>query len=64
LIERPVLLLTGDAAHATTLECNEWMRETVRDCTWIRFASEEFGGHDLCQTAYQKFNQCVLDFLR
>ncbi|WP_309130487.1 alpha/beta hydrolase [Brevibacterium sp.] len=64
LIEKPVLLLTGDAAHATTLECNEWVQETVRDCTWIRFSEEEFGGHDLCQTAYRKFNRCVSDFLR
>ena len=64
LIERPVLLLTGDAAHATTLECNEWVHSAVPDCTWVRFSTEEFGGHDLCQTAYQKFNQYVSEFLR
>lgn len=63
-IDRPVLLLTGDAAHATTPESNEWMQQTIRDCTWIRFTAEEFGGHSLCQTAYQKFNRVVSAFLR
>ena len=63
LIEKPVLLLTGDAAHATTIESNEWMTDTIRDCIWVRFSAEEFGGHSLCQTAYQKFNLTVTKFL-
>lgn len=63
LIEKPVLLLTGDVSHATNEQCGRWMQETLRDCSWIRFSSEEFGGHSLLQTAYEKFNRTVLDFL-
>jgi pimeloyl-ACP methyl ester carboxylesterase len=60
----PVMYLTGDVSHATTLECGEWMRATMQNCTWVRFSKEEFGNHDFLQTAYKKFNRVVLEFLK
>lgn len=64
LVRKPVLLLTGDISLAVSLECGQWMHETIQDCTWVRFSAEDYGGHSFCQTAYQKFNQNVLNFLR
>lgn len=60
----PVLQLTGDISIATTPECGEWYSQTMPNCKWVRFSAQEYGIHDLNQTAYQKFNRVVLDFLR
>jgi len=62
-IEVPVMYLTGDVSHATTLELGEWMQNTIPDCKWVRFSEEEFGIHDINQLAYKKFNQVVMEFL-
>ena len=62
-IQSPVLYLTGDDSTATTPEVGEWMEKTIPYCTWVRFSKEEYGLHDLCQTAYIKFNRVVREFL-
>ena len=62
-IKVPVMYMTGDISHATTLELGEWMKNTIPDCRWERFSAEEYGIHDINQLAYKKFNRAVLDFL-
>lgn len=59
----PSVYITGDLSIVTTHELGKWMSETMKDCKWVRFTAEEYGIHDLCQTAYKKFNKVVLDFL-
>lgn len=62
-IQVPVMYLTGDISHATTLELGEWMVKSIPNCRWERFSAEEFGNHDINQVAYKKFNRLVLEFL-
>lgn len=63
MIKVPVMYITGDVSHATTLELGEWMQSTIPNCKWVRFSAEEYGNHDLAQNAYVKFNKVVLGFL-
>lgn len=63
-IRVPSLYITGDVSHATTLELGEWMKNTLQNCEWVRFSAEDYGNHDMAQTAHMKFNKVVLEFLR
>ncbi|MEW9673417.1 alpha/beta fold hydrolase [Ammoniphilus sp. 3BR4] len=64
LIKVPVLYLVGDLSHCMTPECNDWVSKTIPNCKLVRFTAEEFGNHDLCWTAYKKFNDSVMEFLK
>lgn len=59
----PSMYITGDLSMLTTPEHGKWMSDAMKNCRWVRFTAEEYGIHDLCQTAYKKFNKVVLDFL-
>lgn len=62
-IKCPVLYMSGDISHATTLEMGEWMQEMIPQLKWVRFSDEECGLHEFMQYAYKKFNREVLEFL-
>ncbi|KAF0817718.1 hypothetical protein KIS4809_3536 [Bacillus sp. ZZV12-4809] len=47
-----------------TPECNDWVSKTITNCKLVLFTAEEFGNHDLCWTAYKKFNDSVKEFLK
>lgn len=63
-VKVPVLYLSGDISHATTLEMGRWMMDTIENCEWVRFSEEEWGNHDFLQLAYKKFNCVVREFLQ
>ncbi|MVM34557.1 alpha/beta fold hydrolase [Spirosoma sp. HMF4905] len=59
----PVLMLSGDISHATTVESNEWMKRTIKNSTWIRFSEKEYGTHFLLQNSSQKADDAIVKFL-
>jgi pimeloyl-ACP methyl ester carboxylesterase len=63
LIKVPVLYLVGDISNCTTPDCSDWISKTIPNCKLVRFTADEFGTHDLCWTAYKKFNDSVTQFL-
>lgn len=62
-IECPVLYITGDMSDCITAETGQWFADTLKNCTWIRFTKEDYAIHNLCQTAYKKFNKAAAEFL-
>ena len=62
-IECPVLYFTGDYSDCITAETGKWFAETMKNCRWIRLKKEDFAAHNLCQTAYKKFNEETRNFL-
>lgn len=62
-IKCPVLFISGDISHATTIEQGEWFKEMMPQMEWVRFSGEEGGLHEMMQYGYKKFNKVVSEFL-
>lgn len=64
LIKVPTMFISGEVSHATTKEMCDWLMEQILHCELVKFTKEEYGNHDLAQTAHKKFNRVVLEFLQ
>jgi len=59
----PVLIVSGDISHISTVESNEWVHRSLEKSTWIRFSKDEYGTHFLHHNSSKKFNREVIKFL-